>query len=90
MDPDLLVSLVKRETGKEITLSAEMIEKALDPRATIERRSHIGGPAPAEVRRMLTARRETLNSKNEQLAGRVEKIESAYKQLEVLVQKFIK
>ncbi|MHA1208641.1 MAG: argininosuccinate lyase [Candidatus Freyarchaeota archaeon] len=90
VDPDLLVRLVKRETRKEITLSAEMIEKALDPRATIERRNHIGGPAPAEVKRMLTARRETLNSKNEQLAGRVKRIESAYKQLEVLVRKFIK
>ncbi len=88
-DSDLLSRLIESETGKEIRLSRETIEKAIDPKATIERRSHIGGPAPVEVRRMLKNRRENLNSKRDGLVKRVEKIKSAYENLENLVKNFV-
>nr|MDO8079664.1 argininosuccinate lyase [Candidatus Freyarchaeota archaeon] len=88
VDPDLLASLIQSETGKEIKISLGMIEKAIDPVSTIERRSHIGGPAPVEVRRMLVNRREILNLKKDSLAKKVEKIKSTYKKLDDLVQSF--
>ncbi|MGQ9719833.1 MAG: argininosuccinate lyase [Candidatus Jordarchaeum sp.] len=85
-DPGLLTSLIKSETGKVIRINTDMIEKAIDPKTTIERRNHIGGPAPAEVRRMLANRKEILNSKMVNLAQRVDKIESTYNKLEKLIQ----
>lgn len=88
VDPDLLAGLVKGETGKEIRIDADMIEEAIDPASTIERRSHIGGPAPVEVGRMLVNRREILNVKKENLVQKNEKIKAAYKKLDNLVQNF--
>jgi argininosuccinate lyase len=88
VDPDLLASLIRSETGKEISMSTEIIEKAIDPVSTIERRSHVGGPAPVEVRRMLTNRRELLNSKKDEFVKKTEKTKAAYKKLENLVQNF--
>jgi argininosuccinate lyase len=85
VDPDLLIGLVRSETGKKIGLSAEMMEKAIDPASTIQRRSHIGGPAPVEVERMLVNRREILNLKKDDLVKKNEKIKAAYKKLENLV-----
>lgn len=90
VDPDLLANLVRSETGKEIKISLERIEKAIDPVSTIERRSHIGGPAPVEVRRMLVNRREILDLKKNGLAEKVEKIKSTYKKIDDLVQSFIR
>lgn len=89
IDPGLLTTLVREETGKKIELGGETIEKAIDPLATVGRRNHIGGPAPVEVKRMLTDRREALKSKGNSLAKRIQKCKSAFIELEKLVVNFI-
>ncbi len=88
IDSDLLSSLIKSEMGKEIKVTTEMIEKAIDPKETIARRNHIGGPAPVEVERMLKNRKDVLNSKRNSLVKRIEKIKSAYNEIENLVRDF--
>ncbi|MEM2144221.1 MAG: argininosuccinate lyase [Candidatus Jordarchaeaceae archaeon] len=88
VDPDLLSKLIRSETGKEIKISPEMVETAIDPVLTIKRRSHIGGPAPSEVRRMILKRKEVVDSKKNSLDKKFEKIKAVYGELENLVGSF--
>ncbi|MEM3586937.1 MAG: argininosuccinate lyase [Candidatus Jordarchaeaceae archaeon] len=88
VDSNLLARLIQNEVGKEVKISSEMIEKAIDPFLTLERRNHIGGPAPIEVKRMLVNRGEILDLKRNSLNRRVEKIKTAYKKLDELIRNF--
>jgi len=47
-------------TGKPLGISNEDLRNALDPRVNLELRKTIGGPAPAETRRMVRQRKRRL------------------------------
>ena len=47
-------------TGKPLGISNEDLRNALDPRGNLELRKTIGGPAPAETRRMVRQRKRRL------------------------------
>lgn len=63
--------------ASERGFSAEMLEKALDPRSNVALRANIGGPAPAEGRRMVAERFKQISDGKERAAKRREKAENA-------------
>jgi argininosuccinate lyase len=63
--------------ASERGFSAEMLEKALDPKSNVALRDNIGGPAPAEGRRMVAERFKQISDGKERAAKRRKKAESA-------------
>jgi argininosuccinate lyase len=69
--------------GKSLELSEEAVRESLDPVTFVARRSHVGGPAPKEVRRMIEVRRKRLKeavARQNARRGNLEKAESVLKQ----------
>lgn len=74
---DLVVEASAEVLGRPLSVSADMLQRALDPRANVEARSLIGGPAAIEVRRMLADRRDRGAADERALAGRRGALEAA-------------
>jgi argininosuccinate lyase len=68
--------------GKPLELPEQAVRESLDPVTFVARRTHQGGPAPEEVRRMIKVRRERLkeaSSRQNTRKQNLEKAESALK-----------
>jgi argininosuccinate lyase len=61
--------------------SAQDLETALDPRSNVNRRAAVGGPAEAETKRMLAARKDKLAEGDKRLSERRSRIEKAWDEL---------
>jgi argininosuccinate lyase len=67
---------------KPLELPDKAVRESLDPVTFVARRTHVGGPAPKEVRRMIDVRRKRLNeavARQGARKGNLEKAESALK-----------
>lgn len=62
---------------KPLKLGAEVVKQALDPMENVKMRDRIGGPAPAEVRRMLGERVKQQAALRTQLEDQLEELEKA-------------
>lgn len=69
-------------TGKAVRLSNEEIRNALDPRANIQMRKTLGGPAPEEVKRMIQQRTRHLAISRGVLMEARNKFDTASKNLQ--------
>jgi argininosuccinate lyase len=65
-----------------IGLTEELLKRALDIKWNIEVRRGRGGPAPAEVMRMILDRKKTLSNDNKLARNKIRKIEKAKLELE--------
>ena len=54
--------------GKALDIDAQAVRRALDPAANLATRTVTGGPAPAEMRRMLAARETKLAASQARIA----------------------
>jgi argininosuccinate lyase len=63
--------------GRPLEMDEEVVRKALDPVENVNIRDHIGGPAPAEVSRMIDAGMKTLASERGELRDRKESLAQA-------------
>jgi argininosuccinate lyase len=74
--------------GKPLGMSTALIQEAMDPRAMVERRTLIGGPAPVRVketiedsREKLKGDRDTVETLKKRLGASAEKLEKAIDEL---------
>jgi argininosuccinate lyase len=63
--------------GKPLSIPEAAVAQALDPAANIRARTVLGGPAPAEMARMLAARREALAQQMAALDGIARRVAAA-------------
>lgn len=77
----------RKSAGAELPLSEQQVRDALDPRHFVASRRGIGGPQPAEVRRMIAAHEKNLQSLRDWLANEAARIRAADGQLEGEFQK---
>jgi argininosuccinate lyase len=82
ISPEFLNEIAFRETGSIIEISEEDFNKALDPRNFINVRKIVGGPAPAEMNRMLEQRKEAFKQDEQWLKDAYHKINSSKQLLE--------
>jgi argininosuccinate lyase len=80
-DAAMLGELASAIAGRQVTLTEDALRGALDPDLNIARRATPGGPAPAEVRRMIAARRASLTSAQERAGLRRERDRQARERL---------
>jgi argininosuccinate lyase len=77
------------EWGKPIGLSAKAIERAMNPRAMIERRNLFGGVAPIRVKEQIAISREKLEQDNKKVKTRRLKLAKAEEKLEKAIEAII-
>jgi argininosuccinate lyase len=71
-----------KSIGKKLAISEEQLQNAIDPITNIQRRCRIGGPAPVEVKRMISDRRTRISLEESRHKNRCFQLNRAYKQLE--------
>ncbi len=86
---EILMKYVEKSASQKILVAEEKIKKAIDPLETIKRRSHIGGPAPQEVQRMIKSRKSKLESEKSKILENDHKIDEIYKNLIIIAEKKI-
>jgi argininosuccinate lyase len=77
------------EWGKPIGLSMKAIERAIDPRAMVERRNHFGGVAPIRVKEQIAMSREQLEHDNRRVKDKRMKLAKAVNRLEKAIDAII-
>lgn len=65
------------EAGLHISVTEEQVREALDPARAVSRRKHVGGAAPEEMDRLLSARQGSLGAHEQWIGTRREKIDAA-------------
>jgi argininosuccinate lyase len=73
-------------TGKKAGLTEEMIREATDPRTNVMRRSSVGGPAPSEVKRMITGRRGWVSEARDRQFERIRRVDEAWKKTAEIIE----
>jgi argininosuccinate lyase len=81
IDSRLLSQAACEMTGKPVEVKDEAIAACLDPRRFVEQHRVVGATAPDEVRRMAGLRESALQSDQEELRGRRERIQQADREL---------
>ena len=79
--PELIAEVAQAVVGRAVQLSAAVVRQALDAPQAVRGRTVTGGPAPAEVRRMVQAAREQLLSEEQEHATRQLKVQQAAERL---------
>lgn len=81
IDSRLLSQAACEMTGKPVEVKDKAIAACLDPRRFVEQHRVVGATAPDEVRRMAGLRESALQSDQEELRGRRERIQQADREL---------
>jgi len=81
IDSKMLDDIAEGTIGTTLGLRNDSIETALSPDVAVKSRNVLGGPAPTEVKRMITSRKHDLVGKQGDLNSKVKKIENAKKLL---------
>jgi argininosuccinate lyase len=83
--PALVNEAAREITGHDLKFTAAAIRDALDPTGFVESRKGMGGPARAEVKRMLARRERDERNWQKQVASRFALVESSERKLAALV-----
>jgi hypothetical protein len=70
-------------------MSTEVIQEAMDPRAMVERRTLIGGPAPVRVKETIVDSRERLKGDRETVGTLKKRLEASAEKLEKAIEELI-
>ena len=74
---DMVNAAARAQTGRDIRLDEASVRRCLDPRASVQSRAALGGPAPALVTRHVAEQRDALESSRARAAARRQAIASA-------------
>ncbi len=85
----MIEETIKNSINKEIEITDDDIQKAINPWKTVQRREHIGGPSKKEVLRMYKDRKNIIKEITEKNLDRKNNIKKSYESLEKLVQTLI-
>ena len=88
LTPELLNKAAK--DSAEITLSVKLedIKDSIDPKRFVESHKILGGPAPTEVKRMLTSRKQLISQSKISLQEHKSRLQEADTQLKSTVQRY--
>jgi argininosuccinate lyase len=84
-----LIGFVKKEAEKEISLSDDEIKNAIDPKKTILKKNHIGGPAPIENKRMMEQRMDIVKIFENKIKEKQENLKMKFNNFQKEINKII-
>jgi argininosuccinate lyase len=88
LTPELLNKTAKDSAGITLVAKPADIKNSIDPKKFVESHKAMGGPAPAEVKRMLTYRKQLTSQSKTCLKEQKSRLEEADMQLESAVQHY--
>jgi argininosuccinate lyase len=88
LTPELLNKTAKDSAGLTLAVKLADIKDSIDPKKFVERHKTMGGPAPAEVKRMLKNRKQLTSQSKTSLKEQKSKLEEADMQLKSVVQRY--
>ena len=88
LTPELLNKTAKDSAGITLAVKLADIKDSIDPQKFVESHKTMGGPAPAEVKRMLKNRKQLTNQSKTNLKEQKGKLEEADSQLKSVVQRY--
>lgn len=86
---DLVTQIAQEKLGREVHLSAEDFQDALDPLAFVNKRNGYGGSSPTSTKSILDEMEESLEADKADLAQRHQRIQKADEQLNSAVNKIL-
>ncbi|MEM2994855.1 MAG: argininosuccinate lyase [Candidatus Bathyarchaeia archaeon] len=86
--PEMLRETAKKTANLTLTISAEDLKTALDYNSFLKSHKVRGGPAPAEVKRMIELRKKLLDSANAKISEMKLNVVSAHKKLRNFIKKY--
>jgi argininosuccinate lyase len=86
LTPELLNKTAKDVAGITVAVKLADIQDSVDPKKFVESHKTMGGPAPAEVKRMLKNRKQLTSHSKTSLKEKKEVLEKADQQLESVAQ----
>jgi argininosuccinate lyase len=88
LTPELLNKTAKESAGITLAVKLADIKDSIDPQKFVEKHKTMGGPAPAEVKRMLKNRKQLINQSKTSLKEQKARLEEADMQLKSAVQRY--
>jgi argininosuccinate lyase len=88
LKPELLNKTAKDVAGITLAVKLADIKDSISPKKFVESHKTIGGPAPAEVKRMLTSRKQLTSHSKQSLKEHKSRLEEADLQLKSVVQRY--
>ena len=88
LTPELLNKTAKDSAGITLAVKPADIKDSIDPKKFVETHKTMGGPAPAEVKRMLKNRKQMTSQSKTSLKEQKSKLEEADSQLKSVVQRY--
>jgi len=88
LTPELLNKTAEDVAGITLAVKLADIKDSVDPKKFVESHKAMGGPAPAEVKRMLKNRKQLTSQSKTSLKEQKSKLEKADKQLKSVVQRY--
>ena len=88
LTPELLNKTAKDSAGITLAVKPADIKDSIDPKKFVESHKTMGGPAPAEVKRMLKNRKQMTSQSKTSLKEQKSKLEEADSQLKSVVQRY--
>ena len=85
----MLEDLSERVLGKKITVSDEMLKRAMDPWSSLVERKTVGSPSPQEVKRMIQVRRKMLSDCRAEVEIMVKALDKSRNTLMKTVKKYV-
>ena len=89
LTPELLQKAAQDSAGLTLNVKLEDIQESIDPSKFVESHKTKGGPAPAEVKRMLKIRKQLTAQSKTNLKKKKSKLEEADSQLKSVVQRYL-
>ena len=89
LKPELLNKTAKDVAGITLAVKLKDIKDSIDPKKFVESHKAMGGPAPAEVKRMLKSRKQLTSHSKESLKEHKNRLEEADLQLKSAVQRYM-
>jgi argininosuccinate lyase len=88
LKPELLNKTAKDVAGIALAVKLADIKASVDPQKFVESHKAMGGPAPAEVKRMIKNRKQLTSQSKTRLKERTGMLEKADQQLKSVVQRY--
>ena len=88
LTPELLNKTAKKSAGITISVKLTDIKDSIDPQKFVESHKTMGGPAPAEVKRMLKNRKQLTSQSKTSLKEQKSRLKEADLQLKSVVQRY--
>jgi argininosuccinate lyase len=89
LTPELLNKAAQDSAGLTLNVKLADIQKSIDPLKFVESHKTKGGPAPAEVKRMLKNRKQLTTQSKTNLKEKKSKLEEADLQLKSVIQRYL-